>query len=430
MAERARSRRTPTPSPTALPPQVISLGSRSVILRSPRRPKDLALALVFNHPISRSPDGPIGLPSPRPSGIFLPPAMAVDHQRTQHLFKKLSQLLGQNASRPHPEAVHDLRTITRRVEALLDALTVEPDRKQRKLLRRLKRLRRRAGRVRDIDVQILALRTLKIGRDAGRKAQLARYLGDRRSRRERKLRRALDPGTIRDLRRRLSRAEKALLAPPPAPRPVAAAAKAAPGAATPPAPREEIQPVSLALRMFATIAKQQGAFTEATLHRFRTRSKRVRYVAEMAGDDPEAKRMVAQIKRMQDSIGDWHDWLTLTQTAQKLFAEPVDGPLIAALRNVTRAKFMEATRHASDLKRSLLDRAQAAAKAAAAKPAAAARTSAKVPVAHRPRPRVRRAPVRPKPVPAAAPPAPELPPSAAPEGLQPHNFPVDKTPHN
>jgi CHAD domain-containing protein len=361
--------------------------------------------------------------------------MAVDHQRTQHLFKKLSQLLGQNATRPHPEAVHDLRTITRRVEALLDALTTEPDRNQRKLLRRLKRLRRRAGRVRDIDVQILALRTLKIGRDSGRKAQLARHLNDRRSRRERKLQKALDPATIRDLRRRLVRCERAVVAPQPASRPAAAsAASAAPARSE---HREEVQPVSLALRMFATVAKQQGAFTETTLHRFRTRSKRVRYVAEMAGDDPEAKRIVGQIKRMQDAIGDWHDWLTLSQTAQKLFADPVDGPLTAALRNVTRAKFMEATRHAADLKRSLLGRAQAAAKAAAAKPAVTAKApvASKAPSAHRahprPRPRPHRAPAKPKSV--APPPVavvPEAAPPAAPEGLHAHNFPVDKTPGN
>ena len=359
--------------------------------------------------------------------------MAVDHQRTQHLFKKLSQLLGQNATRPHPEAVHDLRTISRRVEALLDALSTEPDKAQRKLMRRLKRLRRRAGRVRDIDVQILALRTLKIGRDSGRKAQLARHLNDRRSRRESKLQKALDSETVRDLRRRLARVEKALLAPLPASRPVTASAATPPALPKPPQ-KEEVQPVSLALRMFATIAKQQGAFTEATLHRFRTRCKRVRYVAEIAGDDLEAKRIVNPIKRMQDAIGDWHDWLTLTQTAQKLFAEPVDGPLLAALRNVTRAKFVEATRHASELKRTLLGRAQAAAKAPSVKAAASRRTpvAARPPAAHRahahPRPRVRRAPAKPKPAAPPPPPAvPEAAPPAAPQGLLPHNFPIDKT---
>ncbi len=365
--------------------------------------------------------------------------MAVDHQRTRHLFKKLSQLLGQNATRPHPEAVHDLRTISRRVEALLDALSTEPDKAQRKLLRRLKRLRRRAGRVRDIDVQIIALRTLKIGRDSGRKVRLARHLNDRRSRRERKLRKALDSDTIRGLRRRLARAEKAVLAPLPASRSVTASAATPPAPPTPPQ-KEEVQPVALALKLFATVAKQQGAFTEATLHRFRTRCKRVRYVAEMAGDDPEARRIVNPIKRMQDAIGDWHDWLTLTQTAQKLFAEPVDGPLLAALRNVTRANFVEATRHASELKRTLLGRAQAAAKAPAKTPAGKAASPARTPVrtklpaarrahAHpRPRPAKRdRAPAKPPTPPPVVAPLPEAAPALAPEGLQPHNFPLDKT---
>jgi len=155
-------------------------------------------------------------------------------------------------------------------------------------------------------------------------------------------------------------------------------------------------------------------------------------VAEMAGDDPEARRIVNPIKRMQDAIGDWHDWLTLTQTAQKLFAEPVDGPLLAALRNVTRAKFVEATRHASELKRTLLGRAQASAKAAAPKSASPARVSvaARTHAQHRPRPRprVRRAPAKPKAVPPPpVTPVPEAATAVAPGGLQPHNFPIDKT---
>jgi len=157
----------------------------------------------------------------------------------------------------------------------------------------------------------------------------------------------------------------------------------------------------------------------------------------MAGDDPEARRIVNPIKRMQDAIGDWHDWFTLTQTAQKLFAEPVDGPLLAALRNVTRAKFVEATRHASELKRTLLGRAQAAAKVPSVKAAAPRRTpvAARPPAAHRahphPRPAKRdRAPAKPTPTPPPpVTPLPEAAPAVAPEGLQPHNFPLDKTPN-
>jgi hypothetical protein len=44
---------------------------------------------------------------------------------------------------------------------------------------------------------------------------------------------------------------------------------------------------------------------------------------------------------MQDVIGDWHDWLKLTQKAEALFGGVRDSALVAMLRNVTQAKFRQ-----------------------------------------------------------------------------------------
>ncbi len=275
--------------------------------------------------------------------------MPVDYQRSQKLFAKLNRLLTRVKARPQPENVHQLRTTTRRVEALLKAMPADGERGQRKLLRQLKRLRRRAGNLRDLDVQMAALRTLKIERDAARKSQLMQALARRRTRRESKLVRDLDAATVRDLRKRLRRAAAEHLAPPP-PTAEPAAAETAPPASTPP----DLEPLPLALRNFAQLARQTGPLTDANLHQFRTRGKRVRYLAEMAGEDPRARRVVVELKRMQDAIGDWHDWFTLTQEAEELYPDSRDGALVAALRNVTRAKFMEALRTAAEAKRILL----------------------------------------------------------------------------
>jgi len=72
------------------------------------------------------------------------------------------------------------------------------------------------------------------------------------------------------------------------------------------------------------------------------RGKRARYLAEIAGDDPQAKQLVEQLKRMQDVIGDWHDWLKLTERAEGVFDGAQGAVLIAALRNITRAKYRQA----------------------------------------------------------------------------------------
>ncbi len=273
--------------------------------------------------------------------------MPVDHDRSRLLFRRLSRLVGRARKKPQAETVHQIRTTARRLEALLEAHADHAGPAQPKLAKRLRRLRRRAGRVRDLDVQMTALRTVKIGRDAARKTQLMDHLAAERARRERKLIAALDDDSLRKLRRQLLRAQ-AVVAPPENP----SSAIDSPARLRRRAP---LDPLPMALRAFARLARETGPLTEANLHEFRTRGKRIRYIAEMAGDDPQAKRMVKELKRMQDAIGEWHDWLVLTQKAEELFADGGESPLLSALRNLTRARFMRALRSTSDIKRNLLE---------------------------------------------------------------------------
>ena len=74
----------------------------------------------------------------------------------------------------------------------------------------------------------------------------------------------------------------------------------------------------------------------------------------MAGKDPQARRVVELLKRIQDEVGDWHDWLTLTATAESLFPPAIASALIAALRNVSKAKFVHALNVVQDTRRQLL----------------------------------------------------------------------------
>ena len=266
--------------------------------------------------------------------------MPIDPQRTPLLFQRLLRLLDRLPAKPVPERVHRLRTTVRRLETLLDALVAEPGRNQRKLMKQLGKVRRRAGRVRDLDVQTAALRSLKMG-DSRRKTQLMRELERARARREKKLVEALDKATLRQLRRRIQRLLADLV-------PAGGAAAAAPAAA-------QADPVALALRDFARLAREFVPLNEPNLHDFRMRCKRLRYTAEMAGETPRVAEVVAPLKQIQDSIGAWHDWLVLSARAEKLFGGNGDVPLLAALRNVTRAKYAEAVRTVADAKRRLLD---------------------------------------------------------------------------
>jgi CHAD domain-containing protein len=145
-----------------------------------------------------------------------------------------------------------------------------------------------------------------------------RTLAEERAKREKKLGKVLDKKTVADVRKRLKRAARDLEI------------------------SKDTDPRGLALQRISALELDHTAVTEETLHRFRIAGKRARYIAELAGKDAEAIRLVAHLKHLQDVIGDWHDWAQLTQGAEKLFGGVQDSALVAALGNVTRAKFRQA----------------------------------------------------------------------------------------
>jgi CHAD domain-containing protein len=90
------------------------------------------------------------------------------------------------------------------------------------------------------------------------------------------------------------------------------------------------------------VVRPAGPVTEDLLLAYRTVVKRARYAAEFAPRSAEAAQFIAQVKRLQDAVGNWHDWLTLTQTAAKRLGDVDQSSLVAALHNVTGSKFRQA----------------------------------------------------------------------------------------
>lgn len=244
--------------------------------------------------------------------------MSIAPQRSRAVFQKLERDLVKLSSKPQAENVHRLRTGTRRLQILLGDLSPKLDRSQKKLLKLLGRLRQRAGKVRDLDVQLAALRSLKIPQEPRRKTQLMNELIELRGRQEKKLRKAADEDTIREIRRRLKRASKHF------------------------DPEASRDPLAVAREMLERIQRDDGAMTEGLLHQYRILSKRARYAAEFADQSTESAQFIAGVKRIQDALGDWHDWLTLTKSASEHLGEVRESSLVAELHNVTGAKFRNA----------------------------------------------------------------------------------------
>ena len=264
--------------------------------------------------------------------------MASDRNRTQTLFDQLARI-SRLSSGIKPEAVHQLRTAIRRIETLVAATWPAPGRKQEKLLKQLGQLRRRAGKIRDLDVQIEALASLRLESITRDRARVMAFLEKARSKRESKLLQALRDEVDAGLQKRLKRTSTRLQQD-----------------SRRPAHRDaEGRFFADSLDKFAALVKERPTLTEANLHEFRMDCKRVRYLAEMAGESPRVAAAIEQLKRIQDSIGAWHDWLTLTDTAESVLSRSGQVPLLAALRAGTRLKYLEALRITADAKLALLE---------------------------------------------------------------------------
>ena len=278
--------------------------------------------------------------------------MPIAPKRSRAVFQKLEQDLVKLSSKPRAENVHRFRTGTRRLQILMGELSTKPDSRHKKLFKLLNRLRKRAGKVRDLDVQLAALRSLKVPQEPRRKTQLVNNLIELRAQQEKKLRKATDKDTVREIRKRLKRAAKNFK------------------------PEASRDPLAVAQGMLQAIDRGDAPATEALLHQYRILSKRARYAAEFADDSVESQRFIAGVKRIQDALGDWHDWLTLTQTAIKHLGEVHESSLVAELHNVTGAKFRNGVTVLSHLRNKPAPTLQHAAQPPARTPAKTPRSTA------------------------------------------------------
>jgi CHAD domain-containing protein len=278
--------------------------------------------------------------------------MPIAPKRSSVVFQKLDRDLIKLSSKPNAETVHRLRTGTRRLQILLSELSPQLNRSAKKLLKLLGRIRKRAGKVRDLDVQLAALRSLKVPREPRRKTQLINQLIELRGGQEKKLRKAVDEDTVREIRKRLKRASLDFK------------------------PEASRDPLAVARKMLERIHREEGPLTEAMLHQYRILSKRARYAAEFAGRSVESEQFIAGLKRIQDALGDWHDWLTLTNAAQEQLGEVRESPVVAELHNVTGAKFRHAVAVLTRMRPSLMPEHTASAAAAARTPARVVRDAA------------------------------------------------------
>lgn len=266
-----------------------------------------------------------------------------------HLQKLTTTLRGnleKCAKEPHVDPVHDLRTGTRRVQAMVEALMRERGNETpfqetaAKWLGYLKKLRRAAAPVRDLDVHRKLLEKLvklpkskadasanaspETNPEAGQEAitdanappslvnepQIALPLSDVEQQADHldawlQHARQHQAATLR------KKAAKWL------PKFDAEAAALESAIHETHRTRRRAQSAAdIALESFVRLAHEMQQLDAGNLHDFRKGAKKARYIAESAAEDAHALAIGKALKKLQDEIGDWHDWLVLGDEAR------------------------------------------------------------------------------------------------------------------
>jgi CHAD domain-containing protein len=201
-----------------------------------------------------------------------------------------------------PEAVHAVRTGSRRLQATLEAMLRENASLQEPAkgwLRQLKQVRRAAGTVRDLDVHRkllehwIASESSPLEKQAG---VLDVWLKGRRKH------------LASDMEKKIGKRQQEM-------EQRQAAFLAAVDSVGFDSVRVPRSADAMALEQFVCAADAMPSLNAENLHDFRKATKKARYVAESGCTGQEYSSVAKALKRVQDVIGDWHDWLCLSQEA-------------------------------------------------------------------------------------------------------------------
>ena len=264
--------------------------------------------------------------------------MALDRKRLLKPVKKLRKLVNKIGRQPPPEKVHDLRTNTRQLEAILEVLSLDQQGMGRSMMKDLGRFRKRAGKVRDMDVFTRYASTVQLQGEDECAIQLLEHLGAQRRKYAKKLFvevKRLGPQLQKNLKRTTVVLAQCIRQNGDA---LAGNAVAANAAAT-------------AVKLAVQLRTPQHLGRES-LHSYRLKIKELRDVLQMAAGT--APKFVDDLGQVKNAIGEWHDWEELISAAQKALDHGSRCALLAELKRITRRKYDHALSLAQALRKRYL----------------------------------------------------------------------------
>jgi CHAD domain-containing protein len=252
-------------------------------------------------------------------------------QRSKEFSDGLSKFVAKLPDGVTEKGVHRLRTTIRRVQTLVGFTRPDLGKKQQRALDGLQVLRKRAGKVRDLDIQMGLLGSIGNRSASADRRMLLDTLKKKRSRQAERLMASLKKLDSSKLLKRLERITE----------------KAVSGA-----PEDAGDPLHAAQKELSELAVEYSSrqvLKPARLHELRIKLKVLRYRAELAAENAEQKEFVEKVKSVQDSIGEWHDWEMLAESAEEQFQDRINCALLIEVRSLLAARFSAATNAALNL---------------------------------------------------------------------------------
>ena len=265
--------------------------------------------------------------------------MALDRSQVLKPVKKLRKVVKKIDRQPSPETIHDLRTNTRRFEAMIEALGLDPQDIGKPALKSLTCFRKRAGKVRDMDVLTNYASEVQLEGEDECNTQLLHSLGAERQKQAKKL-----YGIVRkdgsDVRRALKHA------------PDVVEKRIRKNGGRSGATIQARDAAGAAVKLAAELAEPRH-LSRANLHPYRLKVKELRNVLRMMATESHPK-FVDDLDEVKDAIGEWHDWEELFSIARETLDHGRRCRLLAELKRITERKYDHALALAEALRKKYL----------------------------------------------------------------------------
>jgi CHAD domain-containing protein len=197
-----------------------------------------------------------------------------------------------------------MRTSIRSLETTFTTVGLDSKGEVKRLSHDLRDIRKRAGKVRDMDVLTADALTLADDEERDCLVQLLEHLGAERNKNAKKLHRAIQTTGLQfqhDLKRKLKQLQKVLKQ-----------------AENNDSARSDAVPLAIAKAIeLSSGLKFPPRLNRNNLHPYRLRVKELRNVLQLS-DQAGDQEFVEELGEVKDAIGEWHDWEELTAIAVQL----------------------------------------------------------------------------------------------------------------